>query len=666
MPRKKPVSAKFSNSKSINQDDKKAILNSQNSNLTRYERLNKFLDLHLNKIFWVSFGLTLLSGLLLFDIRITLAGDDSAYIIRASDFIQHFMFPGFQGPLYPIILSPFIGLFGINVVLLKSISLIFILGFTWIIFKAFRNRVPSLLLTSMLFLISVNSFILYYASQTYSEALFMIIQALTFLVFFTWFIDEKKKVPVPQFQKHFVLALCVLGLVLTRSIGLAAVFAISGYFLFKGQWKNLFGFGICFVLVVAVFEAFKYLIWKSTDINFTFQAQSLMAKDYYDPAMGRENVMGILNRFISNSNLYLSNFLFAIIGLYKSDSFQTTYTNINAVYPVVTILTSVMLIASVMISFRKNSYMFFTGLYTLAFLFFTFLIVNTYWGQDRFIIPYIPFILLMLLAFFYFILEFKQLKSFKIGLPVLILVLFFLAIHDTVPVIASSRQIINQYSGLSPEWENYCRISEWASGNLPKDALVACRKPSISFVYGHGKQFYGIMRVPSVPGDSFFANWQQKHLQYSLIFASSFNNRPVSNALYATVKKSTVGLGITNDELGNHKVKFCILDIPDSIRLRTLDELNNARIEPVSDLKTLKNMMNDKSLKISIVFPDSLLQTLVKARVTHVLTANLSTYKTIERYIAYIEFKYPKIRTKIKQIGDDNDAPAAIYKLNLP
>jgi hypothetical protein len=657
MSTKKLVPVRPSGTKPIRQADKRARQKKLNSHLKVSEKIGKLLDNNQDKIFWISFGLTLLSGFLLFDVRVTISGDDSSYIVRAADFIQHFTFPSFQGPLYPIVLSPFVGIFGIRVVFLKLISLFLILGFTWFIYQAFKNRIPSLLLTSMLFLVSVNSYLLYYASQTYSEALFMFLQALTFFVFFNWFVDVKKEKKAIQIRRHIVLALCVLSLVLTRSIGVAAVFAIAGYFLFKGQWKNLLCFIISFVLVVLILETIKYFVWKTTDLNFTIQIQSLMDKDYYNPAMGRENFTGLLQRFASNSNHYISNYLYTILGLQNPD-------NSFAGYPAVTILTYIILLASVIFTFKKNNYLFFTSIYTIVFLFFTFLIANTYWGQYRFIIPYIPMILLILLASFYFVLNLKPLTGFKGLLSVLVVILFILSVNTSIPVMVAARQVGNKYSGLTPAWNHYCKISEWASVNLPKDALVACRKPSISFIYAKGKRFYGIMRIPARKGDSFVKNWQQKHLPYYLVAASSFQNHPVSNELYFTIKKSTVGIGYTNEELGIHNVKFCIMDFPDSIRTRTLEELSKSKIDVISNIEAQKFILNDTVSKISIVFPDSLLQMLVKAKVIYVLTANLHGYQTVEQFIGNIEFKYPKIRTKIMQIGEDNDDPAFIYKLN--
>ena len=69
-----------------------------------FGKLNAYFDRRISWIFWVIMSVTFIFSLLLFDSRVSLSGDDSFYIIRASDFIHSFKYPGFQGSLYPIVL----------------------------------------------------------------------------------------------------------------------------------------------------------------------------------------------------------------------------------------------------------------------------------------------------------------------------------------------------------------------------------------------------------------------------------------------------------------------------------------------------------------------------------------------------------------------------------
>ena len=72
------------------------------------DTVDQFLTKRLNLIFYLSLGLAILFSILLFDVKVGPGGDDSAYIQRAFNFVHGFIFPGYQGPLYPMVLSPFI------------------------------------------------------------------------------------------------------------------------------------------------------------------------------------------------------------------------------------------------------------------------------------------------------------------------------------------------------------------------------------------------------------------------------------------------------------------------------------------------------------------------------------------------------------------------------
>ena len=76
------------------------------------EKIDKFFDSKGNLFFWISMFFTLLFSFLLFNFRVSEAGDDSAYIFRAYALVKEFKFPSFQGPLYPMFLSIFVWIFG--------------------------------------------------------------------------------------------------------------------------------------------------------------------------------------------------------------------------------------------------------------------------------------------------------------------------------------------------------------------------------------------------------------------------------------------------------------------------------------------------------------------------------------------------------------------------
>jgi hypothetical protein len=641
---------------------KKNVSNSS----TFFERTEIFLTKYMNRILLASLLLTLTFSILLFDIRFSLAGDDSAYVLRAVDFLDHFIYPGFSGPLYPIVLSPFIAIFGIQAIPLKCLSLLFILGFVYFIYKAFRGRISAILLAALLILIPFNSFILYYASQTYSEAFFMFLQAIVLYVFFTLFTgpDQEKSFGI-MIKQHLLLAVCILALGITRTIGLSAIIAVSAYFIIKGQWKNLVFFIISFTILFASFQGFKILVWENSEMHFAGQFENLVSKNYYDTGAGKEDMQGYITRVIGNSNYYLSDAFYALLGFREMKDSNTSY-------PLLAILTWLLIISSTIMSFKKNKYLFFTGVYTVIFIFITFLITQTVWKQSRLIIPYVPLILLMLLSLFYDLLSINRWKRVQWLFPVFVLILFGLSFNSIALEIRKTRQIDSKYYGLTPDWENYCKVSEWASENLPKNVFVACRKPSISFIYSNGKRFFGINRINDSPSDSLLKAETVKTLHYYFILPSSIDNNPVSTNLYYIFKKGMLGYGLINEN-NVLSIPFYLMRFPDSLEEKTLAEMKSSKVSYTADINILKTWLNNPKVKISIIYPDSLLNFLRKANVTHVITANLRadaaekngyTNNTVERFMNYIGYKYPDIMTKIIQMGSDDNEPAALYQIN--
>ena len=105
------------------------------SNTTKKEpviaRLNQYFQDREGYILWMSLIMTFLFGLLLFEPKVSIGGDDSMYINRAYNFIYKGSFPTFQGPLYPIFLGLIIYVFGTKLILFKFISLFSYIGHQW-------------------------------------------------------------------------------------------------------------------------------------------------------------------------------------------------------------------------------------------------------------------------------------------------------------------------------------------------------------------------------------------------------------------------------------------------------------------------------------------------------------------------------------------------------
>lgn len=152
--------------------------------MEHFERLNKHFKSNYKVYLLVTIIIAFLFSLLHFDLKITVGGDDSWYITAAVNFLKGKAFPQWHGSFYPIFLSFFIWIAGVQIPLFKIISVLFVLLQLFILFKAFQKEIYPLILIFTLLHLAVSPHITYYASTTYSEPLFFFLQALFFLSFY--------------------------------------------------------------------------------------------------------------------------------------------------------------------------------------------------------------------------------------------------------------------------------------------------------------------------------------------------------------------------------------------------------------------------------------------------------------------------------------------------
>lgn len=446
--------------------------------------------------------LSLFSGFLLFDLRLSMGGDDSAYIIRGWDLFRKGAFPTFQGPLYPMFLAPFISIFGLNVGLLKTLSLLFLGVHLFFFHKTFRNRINAAVFWPALIITGINPFILYYGSQTYSEAFFMMLQMIFLWYFLKHFIGLNSEISssVP-FKKTLILSLILLALGLTRSIGYAALIAVVTFFLIHKNWKQVWTIFLSFAGLYVIYQLFTSLIWQNNAVQFSNQASMFSYVDPYNKTLGKETISGYLMRIVDNSNLYLSKHFLRIIGLRAIEAVATI--------PVLTILIYGLFVGSFALIFKKNKVLVFTALYILFACGVSFVLLQAYWDNDRLIVPFVPLMVLFLFAGIHAILT--RLKVSKSSMITAILGLFiagttFIAltqkIQENAPILQASLEGDSTYD-FEPWRINYLDACQYAADHLPENAVIGARKSAMATIHT-GRDFLSIVSVPNLTKDEVF------------------------------------------------------------------------------------------------------------------------------------------------------------------
>ncbi|MFH0894802.1 MAG: hypothetical protein V2A54_10245 [Bacteroidota bacterium] len=465
-----------------------------------FQRLEKWFERNDKNLFYILCGLCILFSFLLFNARISEGGDDSSYVEGGYNFAKNFTgyYYSFNAPFYPMFLSIPIAMFGLKIILLKALSVIFNFFSFYFFYKAFRKRIPYFVLYPVLFIIAINSSLLYYASQTYNEAFFMFFQSLMFLaVSYLITAMEKSGLNLKATMRQWLMVgLLIFILSMSKNIAIVALGSLIIYLIFIKKYKAiLYAIG-AFLVFKIPFEILKKLIWGSIG-QYGSQSKILLQKHPYDATQGQEDLFGFFGRFYDNTLLYFSKRFFQIMGVSPETAKETS----GFVALIVIVL---LLIGLWRILKSKNRILLYTVLYSAAMIAGSFFILQAAWDQPRIILIFVPLMLLIILFGIYDLLAKSSGAAQTIYLYIIIgitipgLLKTFNKSSENVPILSKNLGG-NLYYGYTPDWENYLRMSEWCGKNLKDPSYVACRKGSMSFIYSGGKAFFNVPKVRPEP-----------------------------------------------------------------------------------------------------------------------------------------------------------------------
>lgn len=489
-------SKKGSQEKQVNKSTSQDLLDKTNL----YFEKNKLLFL-ITALF-----LTSLFSLLLFDIKISVGGDDSGYIMKAIRLVDKGIYPTYQGPFYPIVLGVVYMITGLNLIVMKTLSFIFLFGFFLMLYKTYKNRIPNYTLFATIILCASCGYLIQYTSLTYNEPLYLLIQITFFWFFFKYFIAAPRK----DFRlksdawKYIVMGLFVILISTTRKIGIVIAPTVGAYFLVEKRWKELIasivGIGLIYFLY---YDIIQFKILNLDPDMLKAQQDQVFNKDPYNASKGKEDFWGYIDRFIGNSNQYLSYHMFKFLGL-RPDSVTAEDKNVV----ILTLLAAGALIGSFFKFLKTNKYLLFTAIYCICMMSATFIILQIRWNQERMVLIYFPYFLMLAFGLIYSIL--KSPKRASLQFISLILPLFFLLStfgrtwsHSKEQFTSLRKNLKGDiYNGYTPDWENFLKMSAWVGKNIPQDQFVGSRKPTMSAIYAGGREFYGMYRVESENPDT--------------------------------------------------------------------------------------------------------------------------------------------------------------------
>lgn len=476
-----------------------------------FQRCEKFLERNQTKVICVFLLMSLVFSFFLFDIKISEGGDDASYIQRGWYFITKNKFPFYQGPLYPLVLAVPLALFGLNLLVLKLLSVLFTLGSIWFTYLAFRKRIPYVILFSLIFFLVSNSYIQYYASQTYTEAFFLFLQAVS--IYFVMKVAdsmpavgqtvENRKI---SYSGFLWIGIFFTLLSLTKSIAVVCIIPVILFFIFYRNYK----YAICTLMSFLIFKIAVELGIRIFYEGGSGQLQQMFLKDLHKPELGYEDFSGIIVRFFANAQHFISVSFYKIMHLRNDLADQ----------PIgfLALMTAVVLVAIIIISYKKNRYIFLVGLYFIVLCASIFGGIQADNKQDRLVLIAMPFIFtIFIYGIYYLTVKFSIPRFYFLGF---ILIVLSINLFGTVKNSVKNVKVLNKniegdkYYGYTDDWVNFLRMSAYCADSLPKSSFIVSRKPSMSFIYGKGKEFYPVYVAFSTDPDTILAKFKDEKVTH--------------------------------------------------------------------------------------------------------------------------------------------------------
>ena len=512
-----------------------------------FDRLNAFLEKNEKPLFWgiLVVGVTL--ALMSFNARMSEAHDDSLYIEAAYRYVHEF--PNYyytsNAPMYPMFLALLTMLLGTNLIYFKLFSVLFYALGAVFFYKALDKKVTPIIKFFVYTFICINYMILYYASQTFSEAFYMLIQAIFFYYFSKYNFSEN---PIgtdlkKDWKGWMVLGFLMMLLTLAKNILVVGIIAVLLYFLVqKEKKKALFALGF-FGLFKLLYELIKSLVWGDSAIQYASQMNILFNKDPYDVSQGQEDIMGFFGRFTDNIAAYVGKRFYQIIGFFDEDFLfkkvveqdgQLMETSNNSIYFFFAFIILGLTFYGLYKAYKdENKFVFFFVWFAGAICFGTFFVLQARWDQPRFIMVHMPALFLGILYGLYSYFKKGTNQFIFVGLIAVLVISFVMSSTKravkNIPIVSKNLKG-DIYYGYTPDWQNYLKLSAYCKDSLPENSLVAARKAPMSFVYAKGKHFYPIYSViakdpatqQSNP-DSALAIFKSKNVTHLLIASLRIN-----------------------------------------------------------------------------------------------------------------------------------------------
>lgn len=423
-------------------------------------------------VFFILLAVQIILAILLFDPKLFTGGDNAVYINLGQALLQgkgyrdlnkpdepiHTQYP----PGFPLMLAAVMMIFGQSIIALKLFIMLCGLTAFYLFFLLSREFFKEKYYLAMVAYALMPVLIIYY-HWLLSEIPFLL---LNLTALFLLIKAEKNK------SFYYLSFLCAYFAFFTRTTGIALILAVLVLLLIRKRHRELVVFLSGFIILFAAWT-----------ISSGHQAQTggyldqFFYRNYYQPELGRINLIDFLRRIAHNFFLYF----FTILpqSLFTAVKNQTLLAALG-------LMTIGLVIYGFVLRRRQWSAMEIYLIFGLAIL----LSWPEVWSSDRFLLPLLPVLIIYAVVG---LLNLRQALAYaRPALAVFFLLTNLWAILDLAPpAVAHNLEYLrgDRYAGYSADWRRYFETIEWLKANTPGSSVILARKPEFVYLLAKRKSF---------------------------------------------------------------------------------------------------------------------------------------------------------------------------------